>query len=97
MVVNGLTAAVGLSRQGGLGKSKTKVTASEPVRLEGVDGQTPIELSSNEMAAIKNGDELLDELFTKAKAQNTNLTKEEFNQQYKVDDVVKTVQRWKPN
>ena len=97
MVVNGLTAAVGLSRQGGLGKSKTKVTASEPVRLEGVDGQTPIELSSNEMAAIKNGDELLDALFTKAKAQNTNLTKEEFNQQYKVDDVVKTVQRWKPN
>jgi len=96
MVVNALTAGVGLSKQGGLGKSKVKVKELEPVTLKSKDGNISLTLNSEELKQIKDPDALLDAMFNKAKSSNTNLTKEQFGKQFDVNSLLKTATKWKP-
>lgn len=98
MIVNALTAGVGIKRQGGLGRKTTKTDVVEPLSLKGRATETPeLSLTSEQMKDIKSADDLFDAMFAKAQEADPNITKEQFGEKYDVDSLLKTVKKWKPD
>jgi hypothetical protein len=88
VLVNALTAGVGIKKSGGFGKSTKQVKSSklEPVSIKSKDGKTTLALNESNMESIKNPDDLIEALFKEAKKTNSNLTKEQFSEQFNLDD-----------
>ena len=91
MLINALTAGVGLSKSGGFGKTSKKVPVTEGVSLKSKTGDKTLSLSAKELEGVDTPEKLFEKLLSKSK-----LTKEQFGEQYDVSSLLAEKKTWKP-
>ena len=91
MLVNTLTAGVGLGKSGGFGKKTKKVDITEGISLKSKNGEKTVSLSGEELKDVDTPDKLFDKLVAKSK-----LTKEQFSEQFDTKSLLNEKQTWKP-